>query len=138
MVLGRSAGLTEDQLAHIGDDPLPDGVYDEVERAVVEYARRSTRLEPITDELYGRLATHFTQQQIIELCFTVGLNNVINRFHATFLTEVDPETGEVLGPSCPMPMAPELEQRARRGWDRSSATGGGATGAPPGAPGAAG
>ena len=133
MVLGRSAGLTEEQLRHIGDAPLPEGVYDEVERAVVEYAQRSTRLEPITDELYKRLSAHFTQQQIIELCFTVGLSNVINRFHATFLTDVDPETGEVLGPGCPMPMAAELEERARRGWERSAATD-----APPGAPGAAG
>ena len=131
MVLGRSAGLTEEQLAHIGDDPLPDGVYDEVERAVVEYAQRSTRLEPITDELFARLSAHFTQQQLIELCFTVGLSNVINRFHATFLTDVDPETGEVLGPTCPMPMAPELEERARRGYERSSGT---ATGGPKGGP----
>lgn len=133
MVLGRSAGLTEEQLAHIGDDPLPEGIYADDQRAVVEYAQRSTRLDPITDELYGRLQTHFTQQQIIELCFTVGLSNVINRFHATFLTDVDPETGEVLGPACPMPMAPELQARADEGWRRSSATG-----SPPDAPGGAG
>lgn len=122
MVLGRSAGLTEEKLAHIGDDPLPDGLYDDDERAVVEYAQRSTRLDPITDELFGRLQAHFTPRQIMDLCFTVGLSNLINRFHATFLTDVDPETGAVLGPACPMPMAPELEARARRGWERSSAT----------------
>jgi hypothetical protein len=133
VVLGRSAGLTEEKLAHIGDDPLPDGVYADDERAIVEYAQRSTRLDPISDELYGRLQAHFTQRQIIELCFTVGLSNVINRFHATFLTDVDPETGEVLGPACPMPIAPELQARADEGWRRSSATG-----SPPGAPGAAG
>jgi hypothetical protein len=122
VVLGRSAGLTEDKLAHIGDDPLPAGVYDDDERAVVEYAQRSTKLEPITDELFARLQSHFTQRQIMDLCFTVGLSNLINRFHATFLTDVDPETGAVLGPACPMPMAPELEERAKRGWERSSAT----------------
>ena len=120
MVLGRSAGLTEEKLAHIGDDPLPDGVYADDERAVVEYAQRSTRLEPITDELYARLAAHFSQRQIIELCFTVGLSNVINRFHATFLTEVDPATQEVVAPSCPLPMADELRRRADQGWERSA------------------
>ena len=104
MVLGRSAGLTEAQLAHIGDDPLPDdGTYDDAARAVVDYARRSSRLEPITDELFARLSEHFDQRQIIELCFTVGLSNVINRFHATFLTDVDTATGEALGASCPLP-----------------------------------
>ena len=55
MVLGRSAGLTEEQLRHIGDDPPPEGVYDDLERAIVEYAVRSSRLDPIDDDLYGRL-----------------------------------------------------------------------------------
>ena len=39
---------------------------------------------------------------VVELCFTVGLSNVINRFHATFLTAVDPETQEVLRDACPL------------------------------------
>ena len=104
MVLGRSAGLTEAKLAHIGDDLLPDdGTYDDAELAIVEYARRSSRLEPITDELFGRLQAAFDQRQIIELCFTVGLSNVINRFHATFLTDVDAATSAALGASCPLP-----------------------------------
>jgi hypothetical protein len=121
VVLGRSAGLNEEQLRHIGDDPLPDdGTYDELERAIVEYAQRSTKLEPITDALFGRLSAHLDQRQLIELCFTVGLSNLINRFHATFLTDVDPATGEVLGPSCPMPMPDELRQRADAGWARSA------------------
>ena len=121
MVLGRSAGLTEDKLRHIGDDPLPDGVYTDSERAIVEYAQRSSHLEPITDDLYQRLSAHFAQKQIIEICLTVGLSNLINRFHATFLTDVDPETGEVVGESCPVPMPDELRARAEQGWHRSRA-----------------
>jgi hypothetical protein len=120
VVLGRSAGLNEDKLRHIGDDPLPDGVYADDERAVVEYAQRSTRLEPITDDLFARLSAHFTQQQLIEICFTVGLSNLINRFHATFLTDVDPETGDAVGPTCAMPMPAELQARADEGWQRSA------------------
>jgi len=123
VVLGRGAGLDEAKLRHIGDDPLPDGVYTDDERAVVEYAQRSTRMEPITDELFGRLQQHLNQRQLIELCFTVGLSNVINRFHATFLTEVDEATQQVLAPSCPMPLAPELAERAAQGWDRSAGAG---------------
>jgi len=30
---------------------------------------------------------------------------MINRFHATFLTEVDPQTQEALAPSCPLAYA---------------------------------
>ena len=120
MVLGRSAGLTEDKLRHIGDDPLPDGVYDDAELAIVEYAQKSTLMRAIDNDLFNRLSTHFDQHQIIEICFTVGLSNLINRFHATFLTDVDPETNEVLGPSCPVPIPDELRQRAEQGWARSA------------------
>lgn len=102
MLLGRAAGLSEDKLAHLGDDPLPEGTYDDDEAAIVRYAQRSTRMAVIDDQTYGDLAAHFTSQQLIEICFTVGLSNMINRFHATFLTEVDPQTQEALAPSCPL------------------------------------
>ena len=102
MLLGRAAGLTDDKLGHLADDPLPDGVYEADEAAIVRYAQKSTRMDVIDDRTYGDLTKHFSAEQIIEICFTVGLSNLINRFHATFLTEVDSETQEVLAPSCPL------------------------------------
>ena len=102
MLLGRAAGLTEDKLAHVGDDELPEGLYEPDEAAIVRYAQRSTRMQPIDEQTYSALTEHFSREQIIEICFTVGLANTINRFHATFLTEVDPQTQEVLAPSCPL------------------------------------
>jgi alkylhydroperoxidase family enzyme len=105
-MLGRSVGLTEEQIAHLGDDPLPDGVYSPAEAAIVRYAQASTHLRPITDELYGDLARHFDTKQIIELCATVGLSNQVNRFHATFLTDVDPVITDALEAGCPLPIPP--------------------------------
>lgn len=102
MLLGRAAGLTEDKLAHLGDDPLPDGLYGPDEAAIVGYAQRATRMDTIDDATYAALAEHFSTEQIIEICFTVGLSNMINRFHATFLTELDPFTREAVGPTCPL------------------------------------
>lgn len=102
MLLGRAAGLTEDKIAHVGDDVLPEGLYAPDEAAIVRYAQKLTRMDPIDEATYAALTEHFTREQIIEICFTVGLSNTINRFHATFLTEVDPATNEVLAPSCPL------------------------------------
>ena len=102
MLLGRAAGLTEEKLAHLGEEPLPEGVYEPDEAAIVRYAQKLTRLDTIDDATYGALAEHFTPQQIIEICFTIGISNLINRFHATFMTEVDPTTQEALAPSCPL------------------------------------
>jgi len=35
------------------------------------------------------LAKQFSVQQIIEICLTVGLAQITNRFNATFLSDVD-------------------------------------------------
>ncbi len=100
--------MSEEQLAHLADDPLPAGVFDDAGRAVVEYARRSTRMEPIDDDLFARLQRHFSLEQVMELCFTVGVANVINRFHATFLTDLDAATLDELGePPLPLPPHPD-------------------------------
>jgi alkylhydroperoxidase family enzyme len=102
-------GLTEDQMRHLADEVPPDGVYDPAEAAIVRYAQKATRLEPIDDTTYGSLAQHFSTEQIMDICLTVGLSNMVNRFHATFLTDVDEETiaeveaGDRLAGSCPIP-----------------------------------
>jgi len=102
VLLGRAAGLTEQKLAHLGDDPLPDDVYEPDEAAIVRYAQRSTRLDKIDADTYNELARFFDTQQIIEICFTVGVSNMINRFHATFSTELDPIIRAAVGDACPL------------------------------------
>lgn len=91
-MLGRSVRLSNEQLNHLGDDPLPDGVYDGAEAAIVRYAQASTREITIDQNLYDTLTEHFFTQQTMEICFMVGASNFSNRFHATFLTEVDQST----------------------------------------------
>ena len=88
-MLGRSIGISEEKLRHLGDDPLPDGVYSEAETAIVRYAQRSTKMLSIDDTTYQALTKHFSIQQIIEICLNVGLAQITNRFNATFLSDVD-------------------------------------------------
>lgn len=95
-------------MRHLVDDPLPEGVYGPAEAAIVRYAQKSTRLEPIDDKTYGDLEQHFSTAQIIDICMTVGLSNLVNRFHATFLTDVDEittreaEAGDQIAGACPL------------------------------------
>jgi alkylhydroperoxidase family enzyme len=101
-------------MRHLTADPLPDGVYDAAEAAIVRYAQKSTRLERIDDATYGALSKHFSNEQIIDICLTIGLSNMVNRFHATFQTEVDDDTlaqvaaGDAVAGACaiPLPKAP--------------------------------
>jgi alkylhydroperoxidase family enzyme len=96
-------------MRHLVDDPLPAGIYDPAQAAIVRYAQKSTRLEPIDDVTYGDLQRHFSTQQIMDICMTVGLSNLVNRFHATFQTDLDAattaaaEAGDVIAGTCPIP-----------------------------------
>ena len=96
-------------MKHLLDDPFPEGVYDVAEAAVIRYARKSTRMEAIDDATYGALAAHFSTRQIMDICMTVGLSNIVNRFHATFRTDLDAattaevEAGDRIAGSCPIP-----------------------------------
>jgi alkylhydroperoxidase family enzyme len=83
-------------MRHLNDDPLPEGIYAPEEAAIVRYARKSTRMEPIDDATYGALAEHFSVQQIMDITLTVGLSNMVNRFHATFRTDLDSTTLEAV------------------------------------------
>ena len=104
--LGRDVGLTDEKIAHLRDDPLPEGVYTPAEAAIVRFAQTSTRMAPISDELFAELSAHFDTQQMIELCFTVGNSGIVNRFHALFHTDLDGDTVAGLGVS-PLPL-PEI------------------------------
>ena len=108
MLLGRAAGLAEEKLAHLGDDPLSAGCAPD-EAVTVCYAQRCTRMEVIGDATFADLAVYFEPAQIIEICLMVGISNVINRFHAAFRTEVDPQIREALAPaySLSYPNVPE-------------------------------
>lgn len=61
VVLGRSAGSTEEQMANV------------------------------------------LAEQIIDIVFVVGMNQIISRFHAAILTEVDEDTLEQVAATCPVP-----------------------------------
>lgn len=90
-------------MAHLRDDPLPDGVYSASEAAIVRFAQTSTRMAPIDDALFAELSSHFDTQQMIELVFTVGYSGLVNRFHALFHTDLDDVTVAELGES-PLPL----------------------------------
>ena len=110
-MFGRNVGLTTEQLNHLGDDPLPEGVYSESEAAIVRYAQVSTRSIAIDQDIYDELAKHFTTKQIVELFLMVGGSNFVNRFHATFLSDVEQSTldaveaGDAVAGACSLPWA---------------------------------
>ena len=53
-----------------------------VERAALEYAEKMTITgEKVTDELWARLRSHFTESQMVELTAAVALENFRSKFN---------------------------------------------------------
>ena len=92
-------------MSHLLDDPLPEGMFTPAEEAIIVYARTSTWFQPITDDIWANLREHFTEKQCMEVSFTVGLDQLVSRFHATVQTDVDAVTTDQLG-SCPVALPP--------------------------------
>ena len=90
---------------HLLDDPLPEGMFSPPEEAIIRYARASTWMQTITDEMWDDLRAHFDTRQIIEISFTVGLDQLVSRFHATVHTDVDDATAEATS-SCAVTIPP--------------------------------
>ena len=79
-------------------------LFDATDRLVVRYAEVLTRDNRVDDQLYAELAARFSPEELVELCFTVGLAALVNRVHATFRTDLDGSTKAAVGdaPFCPI------------------------------------
>ena len=79
-------------------------LFNEREKLVMRYADTLTRTCRVSDDLYKQLEANFSREEIVEMCFLVGLSNLVNRVHATFQTDVDDATRASVGdaPFCPI------------------------------------
>lgn len=71
--------------------------FDATDRLVLRYSEVLTRDNRVDDALYAELNERFSKDELVELCLTVGLSAMVNRFHATFLTDVDEATSDSVG-----------------------------------------
>jgi alkylhydroperoxidase family enzyme len=102
-MLGRSVGLTDLEIAAMADAESSH-LFDETDRLVLGYAEILTRENRVPDELFAKLAARFSREELVELCFAVGLSSLVNRVHATFRTDLDSETRDKVGEAafCPI------------------------------------
>ncbi len=91
LALGSSAGLTDEELSWLNGWPEAP-VFDETDRLVLRYADALTRANRVDADLYAALASRFPPRELFELCMAVGLAALVNRVHATFLTDIDATT----------------------------------------------
>ena len=102
-MLGRSIGLNDDEIGSMAEAETSPR-FDAMDRLVMRYAEVLTRENRVDEKLYAELAAKFPREELVELCFTVGLAALVNRVHATFRTDLDGTTRASVGdaPFCPI------------------------------------
>jgi alkylhydroperoxidase family enzyme len=95
--------MNDDEIAAMAD-AKDSPLFDETDRLVLEYSEVLTKTNRVSKELYNRLAARFPREELVELCFTVALSNLVNRVHSTFSTDLDEATRASVGdaPFCPI------------------------------------
>lgn len=83
---GEAGASTEkiEALADYSTSPL----YGPAERAALELADGASQLpHDVSDELFERLRSYYSEPQIVELAYIVALENFRSRFNRTFRIE---------------------------------------------------
>jgi len=75
------AGASEAKIAEV-TDAATSHLFGESEKAALEYAEAMTFTDrTVTDQLFARVRTHFTETQIVELTAAVALENFRSKFN---------------------------------------------------------
>lgn len=86
---GKKAGLTEEQIEAVLEN-RDSGHFTEEEKTVIEYARQVTKdAENISDELFLRLKSFYSDEQIVLLTLIIGLYQIFNKFNGALGVELE-------------------------------------------------
>ncbi len=85
--MGRDTGVSDEKLREI-HGYASSSFYDGREKVALEYADRITlSTEDVDDALFGRLAEHYSPEEIVELTFTIAYENFLSKFHRALQVE---------------------------------------------------
>jgi alkylhydroperoxidase family enzyme len=80
-------GASEDKIRQIAEHRASP-LFSDRERVALEYAEAMTITgQKVTDELFGRARTHFSEAEIVELTAAVALENFRSKFNVALGVE---------------------------------------------------
>jgi alkylhydroperoxidase family enzyme len=88
--IGRSVGLTDEQIASVADGPEADGWSDR-ERALLTAADELHRDRVISDATWASLTRQYDERELIEICMLIGHYEMLAMVLASL--RVQPERG---------------------------------------------
>ncbi len=86
--MGRKAGIPDEKLLAVRGNDL--ALFNEVERLVIELADSMASVPcNISDDLYGRLRSQFSEEQLLQLSAQIAFENYRARLNRVFDVESD-------------------------------------------------
>lgn len=85
-------GITEDQVAALGQTPIPPGQFDDRELAVLAWTDAVTHNTARRDgPAFAELERHLSHREIVELTIAVAHRSMINRIQEALWTDLEPD-----------------------------------------------
>src|SRR5262249_12961689 len=88
VIVGRDAGLHDDEIARIAHGPDAPG-WDEIDAAMLRAVDELIADATITDDPWATLAATFDEQQMMDLVFTVGAYELLAMAFRSFQVQLD-------------------------------------------------
>lgn len=87
--MAKVQGVSNEQIEALKIGEV-DKIFSNKEKTVIEYARQvSQAAENVSDELFKRLKSSFSDSEIVNLTLIIGLMNVFNRFNGAISVELE-------------------------------------------------
>ncbi|MFV0260507.1 MAG: carboxymuconolactone decarboxylase family protein [Acidimicrobiales bacterium] len=89
-VIGRSAGLTDDEIASLAsDDPAATGTWSDDDLLLIALADELDADDCVSDETFAGLAKRWNEDQLIELVVCAGFYRLVSGFLNTMGVQLD-------------------------------------------------
>ena len=85
----QQAGITDEEIALLGESGLSSPRFSEGEKAVIRFALETTKHVAASDEAHTALQKSFSIHQIVEIAFVVATANFIQRIGKNFGIELE-------------------------------------------------
>ena len=88
-------GIDEKKLAAVWEYRMSP-LYTEAERVALDFAiAAASQPNAVTDELFGKMKQHWTENQIVEIVGVIALFGFLNRWNDTMATPLEVEPIEI-------------------------------------------
>jgi 4-carboxymuconolactone decarboxylase len=89
VVIGKRSGLSDDEIRAIGVGPDAQG-WSELDKALLRATDELWNDAFVSDATWATLAKHLSEQQLMDVVFTVGNYNLVSMALNTFGVQLDP------------------------------------------------